>query len=180
MRIIVIIMLLLGAQLGLTAFAPAAAGRAWLLWPFAADAQRVLSGIGGLPQQSGSTLTPLLAGVSGLAFLAAALGLLGWGIPANWWLPAVLVATVASIALHVLYIGPWAVLPLAVDAALLWGVFAWRWSAASMGLPCCAISGRRCRPRRWCRRYRCRPRWSTMPGCCSGRSPRPMGAGGCR
>jgi hypothetical protein len=130
MRIIVALLLLLGAQFSLTAFAPTAAGRAWLLWPFAADVQPVLSGIGGLPQQSGSVLTPLLAGVSGLGFLAAALGLFGWGIPATWWLPAVVVATTASIALHILYIGLWALLPLAVDLAVLWGVFVWRWSAA--------------------------------------------------
>jgi hypothetical protein len=132
MRIIVALLLLLGAQFSLTAFAPAAAGRAWLLWPFAADAQPILSGIGGLPQQSGSVLTPLLAGLSSLAFLAAALGLFGKGVPAEWWLPLIVVATSASILLHMLYAGPWALLPLAVDVLLLWGVFALHWSVPGL------------------------------------------------
>jgi hypothetical protein len=132
MRIIAAVLLLLGAQCSLTAFAPAQPGKAWLLWPFAADAQPILSGIGGLPQQSGSVATPLLAGLSGLAFLAAALGLFGKGVPAEWWLPLVVVATSTSILLHLLYTGPWALLPLAVDALLLWGVLALHWSVPGL------------------------------------------------
>jgi hypothetical protein len=82
MHIIVAMLLLLGAQFSLTAFAPAQPGKAWLLWPFAADAQPTLNGIGGLPQQSGSVLTPLLAGLSGLAFLARAYPQSGGS---RWW-----------------------------------------------------------------------------------------------
>jgi hypothetical protein len=84
--------------------------------------------MGGLPQQSGSVLTPILAGISGLGFLAAVLGLFGVVIPANWWTPLVLVAVVASVLLHVLYLGRWALLPIVVDAVLLWGVLVQHWT----------------------------------------------------
>jgi hypothetical protein len=132
MRIVVAILLLLGAHFSLTACAPAPAGRAWLLWPFAAGAQPILSGIGGLPRQSGSVLTPLLASLSGLAFLAAALSLFDRAVPAEWWLPLIVLATGVSILLHALYAGPWALLPLAVDALLLWGVLALHWSVPAL------------------------------------------------
>lgn len=132
MRYVVVVLLLLGAQFVLTAFAPAAAGKAWILWPFAADSKPMLRGIGGLPQQSGSVLIPLLAGVAGLGFLAAVLGLFGVIVPANWWLPLVVVSGVASILLHVLYFGVWALLPLATDVVLLWGVLLQHWTVAGL------------------------------------------------
>lgn len=127
MRWLVTILLLLGAQFSLTAFAPAPAGRAWLLWPFAADSQPIIAGIGGLPQQSGSVIVPFLAGIAGLSFLLATFGLFGRAIPAEWWPALVVVAVVASILLHVLYAGPLALLPLTIDALLLWGVIVQHW-----------------------------------------------------
>lgn len=39
MRFVVLALLLLGAQFSATAFAPAEAGKAWLLWPFADDSK---------------------------------------------------------------------------------------------------------------------------------------------
>src|SRR3990172_2918439 len=83
MRIFVAVLLLLGAQFCLTAFAPTPAGKAWILWPFAEDSKPILNGVGGLPKQPGSLLTVLLAGVAGVGFLAAALGVFWRGIPAH-------------------------------------------------------------------------------------------------
>ena len=52
--------------------------------------------------------------------------------PAHWWLPLVVVAAVASLLLYVLYFGVWALLPMALDAVLLWGVLARHWSVAGL------------------------------------------------
>ena len=118
---------MLGAQFSLTAFAPAEAGKAWLLWPFAADSRPVLSGLGGLPAEGNSLLTPALAGLAGLAFLAAVLCVFGVVVPQGWLVPAVLVAVVCSALLHVLYAGPLSLLPIVVDAVLIWAVFIQQW-----------------------------------------------------
>ena len=128
MRIIVIALLLIAAHFSLTVFAPAPAGQAKVFWPFAADAKPILAGIGGLPQQSGSTLTPLLAGIAGLGFLAAAFALFGWWVPVGWWASLTVTSAVASILLFTLYVGPWAVLPIMIDVVLLWGVVIQHWS----------------------------------------------------
>lgn len=58
-RIVALVLLLLGAQFSATVFAPAATGKAWLLWPFANDSKSWLGVVGGLPKQSGSVVTPL-------------------------------------------------------------------------------------------------------------------------
>jgi hypothetical protein len=131
MRIVVIIILLLAAHFNLTAFAPAQAGKATFYWPFAADSKSWLSFIGGLPQQSG-LFTTLLASIAGLGFLAAAFALLGWIVPEGWWLPSVLIAAIASIALYVLYFGGNALIPIALDAVLLWGVIVQGWTVAGL------------------------------------------------
>ncbi len=132
MRIIVLVLLLLGAQFSATVFAPAEAGKAWFLWPFATDSKPWLGIIGGLPKQGGSIVTPLLAGVATLCFLAAALGLFGIAIPADWWRPLVLVAVVASALLHGLFLGIWALAPMAVDLVLLWGLLLQNWSVSAL------------------------------------------------
>ena len=130
MWILVLVLLLLAAQCSLTAFAPAPAGKAWLLWPFAADAQPILPGIGGLPQ-SGSVVAPLLAGLSALASLLAVAGLFGLVLPGAWWPAAVLVAGIAGLLLAVAYIDHLrmrAILPVAASALLLAGVIALHWT----------------------------------------------------
>jgi hypothetical protein len=135
MRIVVIVLLLLGAQFVLTAFAPAAAGKAWLLWPFAEDSKPWLNAIGGLPKEGGSAVTPLLAGIAGLCFLAAVLALLGWFVPSDWFRPLVLAATVAALLLNGLYLGIWAIAPIVIDLVLLWGVFFQSWSVTALRGP---------------------------------------------
>lgn len=128
----IIVLLLLATHFSLTPFAPAPAGKATFYWPFAADSKPWFAFIGGLPQQSGGFVTPLLAGLAGFGFLVAALSLLGWLIPAGWWMPSVVIACAASLLLYVLYFGMWAILPLAVDGVLLWGVLFQHWNVAGL------------------------------------------------
>ena len=132
MRILVIILLILAAHFSLTPFAPAPVGQGTFYWPFAADSKSWLALIGGLPRQSGSVVTPLLAGLAGLGFLSAVIGLFGIAVPADVWPLLVAGASAASLLLYILYIGPWAILPMAIDAALLWGVLAQHWSVAAL------------------------------------------------
>ncbi len=132
MWIVVLVLLLLGAQFSFTAFAPAQAGKAWLLWPFAADSRPWLGFMGGLPQQGGSVVTPILAGIAGLCFLGATASLLGWFVPPDWWRPLVLVAIATSLVLFILYFGIWAIAPIIVDVALLWGVLVQNWSVSAL------------------------------------------------
>jgi hypothetical protein len=101
-------------------------------WPFAADSKPWLGAVGGLPAHSGSFVTTLLAGLAGLGFLVAALGLFWSGIPSTWWPVLVLVAAAASILLYVLYFGIWAILPLLLDAVLLLGIIFRHWSASGL------------------------------------------------
>ncbi len=132
MRWVVFILLLLGALFSLTAFAPAAVGKAGLLWPFAADSKPIVGFVGGLPKESGSVVTPFLAGVAGLFFLAAVVGLFWKAIPIRWWPALVIVAAAASLLLYVLYFGVWMLAPILVNAVLLWGVLTKRWTAEAL------------------------------------------------
>ncbi len=55
-------------------------------------------------------------------FLLAAAALLHWFVPAAW-LPGLIVAGAAcSLVLQVVWISPWAILPLLVDGVLLWAL----------------------------------------------------------
>lgn len=126
MHIVVLILLFLGAHFAGTAFVPST--KASIIWPFAGETRPVLAGIGGLPSQSGSVVVPLLAGLSVLAFIAAGAALLGLLIPAEWFTMLVVAGSLASIALFILFAGPWAILPIVVDAVLLWGVLLQQWT----------------------------------------------------
>ena len=134
MWIVLLVALLLAAQLNLTALVPLQAGGApppwWvggmLLWPFSVETRTVLPA-GDLL----NTLTPVLAIVAAGAFLAAAAALLGWWVPANWLPWLIVVGAVASIVLQVVWLSPWAILPLLLDAALLWAVFGMRITVAT-------------------------------------------------
>jgi hypothetical protein len=131
MRYVVLVLLLLGAQFSLTVFAPAE-GKAWLLWPFSNASKPIVGLVGGLPKQGGSAVAPILGGVAGICFLAAAVGLFWPGIPATWWPAVVGVAAVASGVLFVVFFGIWMVPPIIVDAILLWGVFLQHWTVAGL------------------------------------------------
>jgi hypothetical protein len=135
MKILVVCALLLAAHLNLTALVPAAAGQApppwWvggrLIWPFGLDTRTLLPAGGAV-----DTLTPILGIASAVLFLLAAAALLHWLVPVAW-LPGLVVAGVAcSLVLQVVWISPWAVLPLLVDGALLWALVSSHVSVVSL------------------------------------------------
>jgi len=128
-RLIVGLLLAAAAHFSLTYLIPASAGAAWFGWPFARDSAPFL---GALQTGAGRTAATLLADVAGLSFIAAALGLFGIWVPPEWWRPLVLVGSIASGLLFLMYAGPLALLPLVVDAVLLWGVLAQGWNVASL------------------------------------------------
>lgn len=128
MRIVVLILLLLGAHFAGTAFVPGP--KASIVWPFGVDSRPVLAGIGGMQSQSNGFVTPLLAGGAVAAFAAAFASLLGFVVPAEWFVPLVVTGSLASIILNILFIGPLAILPVAVDLILLWGVLVNDWTIA--------------------------------------------------
>lgn len=130
MKFLVLLLLIVSAHFSLTPFAPAP--RAWIAWPFGLDSKPWLKLIGGLPSQSGSFITPLLAGLAGLGLLLAAVGLFWNGVPSQWWPLIVIVSAAASVLLFVLYFGPWAILPLILDLALLWGVLLQHWTVPGL------------------------------------------------
>ena len=128
MKLLVTLLLLISAHFALTANVPAPAGQAWLLWPFAANSQAVL----GLTGTGIGNLTKILSGVAGICFLAALLALFGWLIPAEWWGVLVGIGALSSLILYLLYLGSGAILPIAIDLLLLWGVFIPHWSVANL------------------------------------------------
>jgi hypothetical protein len=123
----ILVLLLLGAHLNLTALVPAAAGQAppswWvgggLLWPFFADTTTLVPA-GGLRD----TLTPLLGIAAAACLLLAACALLGWVVPGPWFQGLVVAGAALSIVLQLVWLSGWTVLPLLVDVALLWTVVA--------------------------------------------------------
>lgn len=126
MWILILVLLLLGAQLNLTAIVPLQAGGTpppwWvggrLLWPFAVETHTLL------PQGDAlNSLTPILGIASAIFFFLAAAALLRWFIPGRWFPWFIVAGAMLSIVLQVIWISGWAVLPLLVDIALLWAVF---------------------------------------------------------
>jgi hypothetical protein len=124
--IVILVLLFLGAQLNLTALVPLQTGDApppwWvggrLLWPFGVETHTLLP-----PGDALNTLTPILAMASALCFLLAAAALLRWVVPGQWFPWFIVAGAVLSIALQVIWLSGWAVLPLLVDVALLWAIF---------------------------------------------------------
>lgn len=81
---------------------------------------------------SAGNATHLLAALSVLGLGMGLLALLGWLVPANLWVPAVTVGAVASMVLYIWFLSRWAIIPLALDALILWGVFGLSWSVAAL------------------------------------------------
>ena len=135
MWILILILLLLGAQFSLTALVPLQPGDLpppwWvggrLLWPFAVET-RTLVPAGDLLY----AVTPILGILSGVLFLAAAAALLRWLIPEQWFSKLIVGGVISSIVLHVIWFSPWAIVPLLVDIVLLWAVFFKKISVGSL------------------------------------------------
>lgn len=125
-RWLVVIALLLGAHFALTAIAPGE--KPLLYWPFAKDSRPTLDILG----PAARPVTQLLSVLAGSCFLASVLAILGWLVPPAWFTPLVIIGAAASGLLFLLYIGIHAVIPLAIDAFLLWGIFGSRWTVAAL------------------------------------------------
>lgn len=127
MWILILILLFLGAHLNLTALVPLQAGAVpppwWvggmLFWPFSLETRTLLP-----PGNLLNTVTPLLAVASTILFLMAAAALLRRFVPPLWFRLLVVAGVAFSIPLQLIWISGWAILPLVVDAALLWAIFA--------------------------------------------------------
>jgi hypothetical protein len=125
MWILMLVLLLLGAQLNLTALVPLQAGDPpppwWvggrLLWPFAVETRTLIP-----PGDALNALTPILAIVSATFFLLAAAALLRWVVPGKWFQWLIVVGVALSIVLQIIWFSGWAVPPLLVDIALVWAV----------------------------------------------------------
>lgn len=125
MWILILVLLLLGAQLNLSGLVPLQIGDSaapwWvggrLLWPFGLETRTLLQG------DLLNTVTPILAIASTIFFLLAAAALLRWRIPGEWFPWLIVAGAVLSIVLQVIWFSGWAILPLLVDVALLWAVF---------------------------------------------------------
>jgi hypothetical protein len=108
-----------------------------------------------LAAEQGRSWAPILARVSVLCFVSALLSLLrprwlprAFRPPARWFRSLVLTAAITSALLFLLYLGPWSILPLAIDAVLAWGLLAQGWSVESLrGMEASADD-----PSRWDRR----------------------------
>lgn len=126
MWILILILLLLGAQLNLTAIVPLQPGDPsppwWvggrLLWPFAVETRTLIP-----PGDALNALTPILGIASAILFLLAAAALLRWLVPAGWFRWLIVAGAVLSAVLQVIWFSGWAVVPLLADIALLWAVF---------------------------------------------------------
>ncbi len=71
-----------------------------------------------------------LAGIAVLGFILAFLATFGLWVPADLWRPLVLVAATCSAILLVLHPSVWVVIPLTLDAALLWVAWTSAWTPA--------------------------------------------------
>ena len=135
MWILLLALLLLGAQLNLSGLVPLQVGDSpppwWvggrLIWPFAEHTKTLLAD-GNLL----NTLTPILAATSALCFLLAAATLMKWFVPDQWFPILIVAGAVLSIGLQVIWFSEWAILPLVVDIFLLWAVFGWHITVASL------------------------------------------------
>ena len=123
MRILVTVLLVVGAHFSLTALIPGP--KALFYWPFGPESKPII-GVGA------GIFRPLLAVIAGVCLLAAAAALFGLIVPEGWFMPLAIVGSAASILLYVLYLSVYSIIPIAIDAILLWGVLAQQWTAIGL------------------------------------------------
>jgi hypothetical protein len=88
------------------------------MWPFGVETHTLLP-----PGDALNTFTPILAILSATCFLLAAAILLRWVVPQNWFPWLIVGGAVFSIALQLIWLSGWTILPLLVNVSLLWVVF---------------------------------------------------------
>jgi hypothetical protein len=95
-------------------------------WPFVATDPWLVSGLGA-GSDSVQTLGIALAVVTFIAFLLAALTAAGIVLPSRSWAPLIVIGTMASAIALVVFITPWTLPFLAIDAVLLWATLVQGW-----------------------------------------------------
>ena len=141
-KIAITILLMLAWHFPTTFFVPGGTGQPTsdagsLIWPFGRASSPVLAGVptfvapGSMTSFTSPSVAMAAAGIASLAFLLALFSLWGVVIPAEWWRPAAIVGSVASIVLFLIYLGPWAIIPIAIDLVVLWGVFIQGWTQST-------------------------------------------------
>ena len=139
-RILVTILLMAAWHFPTTFFAPSEAPRegGWFMWPFGKTTGPLVDGFAGVlaptapPATGGMSVAMVLAGIASIAFVVAIAGLWGIVIPAAWFGPAAIAGAAASGILFLLYLGPLAIVPLVLDAVILWGVLLQTWTPSSL------------------------------------------------
>ena len=99
--------------------------KGWIIWPFGQQTRPAFDAMPGviapvtLPATGTPTLALFAAGLSSMAFIAAIAGVWGFIVPPTWWEPMVLFASAASAVLFAIYCSPLAIMPLIVDAIVV-------------------------------------------------------------
>lgn len=99
--------------------------KGWIIWPFGQQTRPAFEGMPGviapatLPATGAPTLALVAAGLASMAFLAAIAGVWGFVVPPTWWQPLMLFASAASALLFAIYFSPLAIMPLIVDAIVV-------------------------------------------------------------
>ena len=113
-----------------------AIGAFWIWWVVQRDPAPALDA---LTIEQGRTVSGILARIAFLCFLSAVLALLRhrWlpGMfrpPGQWFGPLVLIGAAASALMFLVFLGPWSIVPLIIDAALAWGVLTKGWDVATL------------------------------------------------
>ncbi len=104
----------------------------WLSWwPSALGRSWLLDGLG-LESTAAATAGALLWLVGGLALVAAGLGVFGLLVPVAWWRGLAIGGAVVSLLALLLYLHPYYVLGIGINAAILAALLWAHWPAPSI------------------------------------------------
>lgn len=123
MKYLVLGLLLLGVYFCLPLFFPTK--KAWIAWPYGKNIKSWLPFIRRLPASCASMGAAFPAIIP---FLFAVVGLFWNYIMPTAWPAFVVLGAISSALLYILYFNRYAILPLLVDAALLWGILGAGWT----------------------------------------------------
>jgi hypothetical protein len=110
---------------------------AWVLFPFGRIDATVTWTFGRLDNVFGGFGLVLMIGLAGFAVLALAAAFLstfGLWIDPMHWRALVIAGTTLSAALFVLHLGPWAIVPLVLNAVLFWVAWSGAWVPSPTGV----------------------------------------------
>jgi len=139
-RIIVTILLMAAWHFPTTFFVPQDQPneRGWLIWPFGKASTPAFDALEGIIAPStpaavtSPTMSMALAGLSSIAFIVAIASLWAIVVPTDWMVPAALVGAVASATLFLIYLSPLSIIPLALDAIVVYGIVVAGWTQAAL------------------------------------------------